>query len=347
MRSAQLSRKVVDELTADGLSDDGGNGRRHVIEARGLVKRYGPKTAVNNLSFTVTPGAVTGFLGPNGAGKSTTMRMIVGLDTPTEGAVAVNGKPYREHRSPLHEVGALLEAKSIHAGRSARNHLLALAATHGLGQRRVDEVLATVGLTDVAGKRVGGFSLGMGQRLGLAGALLADPATLILDEPINGLDPGGIQWMRNLLRTLAGEGRTVFVSSHLMSEMALTAERLVVIGRGRLIAETTVADFTAMASSNVVRVRTPSAAQLRDILERQGGTVTQPPGAAPPELDVLNFAGVSNVQIGEAAAANGIVLHELTPVAASLEQAFIELTGDTVEYGPAPTASGYAQGSAA
>ncbi len=317
-----------------------------MIEARGLVKRYGSKTAVNNLSFTVTPGAVTGFLGPNGAGKSTTMRMIIGLDTPTEGAVTVNGKPYVQHRAPLHEVGALLEAKSIHAGRSARNHLLALAATHGLGRHRVDEVLATVGLTEVAGKRVGGFSLGMGQRLGLAGALLADPATLILDEPINGLDPGGIQWMRNLLRTLASEGRTVFVSSHLMSEMALTAERLVVIGRGRLIAETTVADFTAMASSNVVRVRTPMAAQLRDLLERQGGTVAQPPGA-PPEPDVLNFAGVSNVQIGEAAAANGIVLHELTPVAASLEQAFIELTGDTVEYGPAPTAAGYAQGSAA
>jgi ABC-2 type transport system ATP-binding protein len=307
-----------------------------VIEAHGLLKRYGSKVAVDHLSFTVTPGAVTGFLGPNGAGKSTTMRMIIGLDAPTEGGVTVNGKRYVEHRAPLHEVGALLEAKSIHAGRSARNHLLALAATHGLGVRRVDEVLGIVGLSDVAAKRVGGFSLGMGQRLGLAGALLADPSTLILDEPVNGLDPGGIQWMRNLLRGLAAEGRTVFVSSHLMSEMALTAERLVVIGRGRLIAETTVSEFTARASSNVVRVRTPADVQLRDLITAQGGSLTDQPNTQP-EPGLMFVAGLSSPQIGEIAAANGVVLHELTPVSASLEQAFIELTGDTVEYGAAPT----------
>ncbi len=308
-----------------------------MIEARGLIKRYGSKTAVDDLTFTVAPGVVTGFLGPNGAGKSTTMRLIIGLDSPTAGSVTVNGKPYAEHRMPLHEVGALLEARSIHTGRSARNHLLALARTHGIGLRRVDEVLDLVGLHDVARKRAGGFSLGMGQRLGIASAMLADPATLILDEPVNGLDPEGIRWMRGLLKGMAAEGRTVFVSSHLMSEMALTAERLVVIGRGRLIADTTVADFTAQASSDLVRVRTPARDRLRELVISAGGSITAPPGdpavgGSPDELDLLYVAGLTNAEIGDLAAAQGVALHELTPVAASLEEAFMALTHDSVEY---------------
>jgi ABC-2 type transport system ATP-binding protein len=297
-----------------------------LITAHGLVKRYGEKVAVDDLSFEVKPGIVTGFLGPNGAGKSTTMRMIIGLDTPTEGSVTVNGRAYREHHAPLHEVGALLEAKAVHNGRTARNHLLVLAATCGISARRVDELLDLVGLTAVASKRVGGFSLGMGQRLGIAGALLGDPATLILDEPVNGLDPDGILWIRHLLRALATEGRTVLVSSHLMSEMALTADHLLVIGRGRLIANVSVSDFIKQASSNLVLVRTPEADRLRELLV--GPTVHVSAGS-PGRLEIL---GLSSDDIGNLAAANGIALHELVPQQASLEEAFMNLTHDSLEY---------------
>src|SRR5947199_8047321 len=234
---------------------------RRVIEARGLTKNYGDKRAVDAVTFSVQPGVVTGFLGPNGSGKSTTMRLILGLDAATSGDVTVNGKHYRDHRAPLHEVGALLEARSVHTGRSAYYHLLSLAQTHGIGRKRVDELIDLVGLHEVARKRAGKFSLGMGQRLGIATALLGDPHTLILDEPVNGLDPEGIRWIRNLLRNLADEGRTIFVSSHLMSEMSLMADQLIVVGRGRLIADTTVEDFIRQASSDTVRVRTPQVAQ--------------------------------------------------------------------------------------
>ena len=299
-----------------------------MIDARGLVKRYGDKVAVQDLSFQVKPGIVTGFLGPNGAGKSTTMRMIVGLDAPTSGRVTVNGKAYSAHRAPLHEVGAVLEAKAVHNGRSARNHLLALAATTGISARRVDELLGLVGLSDVASKRIGGFSLGMGQRLGIASALLGDPATLILDEPVNGLDPEGILWIRNLLRSLAGEGRTVFVSSHLMSEMELTADHLVVIGRGQLIADVSVAEFTHQARSDLVHVRSPHAERLRDLLVGPTVHVTV---TAPGRLEVI---GLTSDQIGDVAAANMIAIHELVPHQASLEQAFMKLTRDAVEYQP-------------
>jgi ABC-2 type transport system ATP-binding protein len=297
-----------------------------MIEARGLTKRYGDKIAVDDLSFVVRPGIVTGFLGPNGAGKSTTMRMIVGLDAPTAGDVTVNGRRYADHRAPLHEVGVLLEARAIHTGRSAENHLRALAATTGIGRRRVDEVIDLVGLHEVAGKRVGAFSLGMGQRLGIASALLGDPATVMLDEPVNGLDPEGILWIRTLLKGLAAEGRTVFVSSHLMSEMAVTAEHLIVIGRGQLIRDVSVQEFIASASANSVHVRSPQAAQLRDVLLGAGVSVAS---SVAGELDVT---GLSSEQIGDRAAATGITLHELSPVQASLEQAFMELTNDSVEY---------------
>jgi ABC-2 type transport system ATP-binding protein len=297
-----------------------------MIEARGLTKKYGEKTAVDDLSFTVRPGIVTGFLGPNGAGKSTTMRMIIDLDNPTSGAVTVNGKRYSQHRAPLHEVGALLEARAVHTGRSARNHLLAMAATVGIGRRRVDEVIDLVGLHEVAAKRAGKFSLGMGQRLGIASALLGDPATVMLDEPVNGLDPEGILWIRNLLKRLAAEGRTVFVSSHLMSEMALTAEHLIVVGRGKLIRDVSVREFIASASVNSVRVRTPQAAQLRDLLLGGGVTVAS---SAEGELAVT---GLTTDEVGIRAAAAGITLLELSPVQASLEEAFMELTADAVEY---------------
>jgi ABC-2 type transport system ATP-binding protein len=297
-----------------------------MIEARAVTKRYGDKTAVDDLTFTVRPGVVTGFLGPNGAGKSTTMRMILGLDAPTSGGVTVNGKHYAEHTAPLHEVGALLEAKAVHSGRSAYYHLLSLALTTGIPRRRVDEVIDMVGLRDVARRRVGGFSLGMGQRLGVAAALLGDPATLVLDEPVNGLDPEGILWIRTLLRALAAEGRTVFVSSHLMSEMALTAEHLIVIGRGKLIADLSVRDFTELASRKVVRVRTPEAARLRDLVVGADVSVT---GVEP---DVLEIAGLNSEAIGKAACAAAIPLIELTPVQASLEEAFMELTQDAVEF---------------
>ncbi|HYS36485.1 MAG TPA: ABC transporter ATP-binding protein [Pseudonocardiaceae bacterium] len=297
-----------------------------MIEARAVTKRYGDKTAVDDLTFTVRPGVVTGFLGPNGAGKSTTMRMILGLDAPTSGGVTVNGKRYAEHTAPLHEVGALLEAKAVHSGRSAYYHLLSLALTTGIPRRRVDEVIDMVGLRDVARRRVGGFSLGMGQRLGVAAALLGDPATLVLDEPVNGLDPEGILWIRTLLRALAAEGRTVFVSSHLMSEMALTAEHLIVIGRGKLIADLSVRDFTELASRKVVRVRTPEAGRLRDLLVGADVSVT---GLEP---DLLEVAGLNSEAIGKAACAAAVPLVELTPVQASLEEAFMELTQDAVEF---------------
>jgi ABC-2 type transport system ATP-binding protein len=297
-----------------------------MIEANGLTKNYGEKRAVDNLSFTIQPGAVTGFLGPNGSGKSTTMRLILGLDAPTSGTVLVNGKRYREHKAPLYEVGALLEARSVHTGRSAYNHLLSLAQTQGIPKSRVLELIDLVGLHEVSRKRVGQFSLGMGQRLGIATALLGDPQTLLLDEPINGLDPEGIHWIRTLLKTLASEGRAVFVSSHLMSEMALTADRLIVIGRGRLIADTTVDEFVRRASGNVVRVRSPQASALRELLLGPNVTVTSS------EAQVLDVDGLAAEQIGETAAANGIVLHELTPLQASLEDAFMELTSDDVEY---------------
>src|SRR6266700_934466 len=241
-----------------------------MIEAEGLVKRYGEKTAVNGLTFTVRPGIVTGFLGPNGSGKSTTMRLIVGLDAPSAGTVRVNGKPYAQHATPLREVGVMLEARAVHTGRSAHNHLLALAATHGVGRKRVDEVIDLVGLREVARKRVGGFSLGMGQRLGIASALLGDPQTVMLDEPVNGLDPEGVRWVRTLLRGLAAEGRTVFVSSHLMSEMALTAEHLIVIGRGQMIADTSVEEFIKQASNTTVLVRTPETERLVRLLRGAG-----------------------------------------------------------------------------
>jgi ABC-2 type transport system ATP-binding protein len=297
-----------------------------MIEAQGLSKDYGAKRAVDGLSFVVRPGIVTGFLGPNGSGKSTTMRLILGLDAPTAGVVRVNGKLYREHPAPLHEVGALLEARSVHTGRSAQNHLLALAQTQGISKRRVAELIDLVGLHDVTRKRAGEFSLGMGQRLGIATALLGDPATVMLDEPVNGLDPEGIHWIRTLLRQLAAEGRTVFVSSHLMSEMALTADHLIVIGRGRLIADTSVEEFVGRASKNVVRVRSPQAARLRELV-------------AGPDVDVLvlepgvlEVTGLTPEQIGDAAAENGLTLHELTPQQASLEEAFMELTRDDIEF---------------
>jgi ABC-2 type transport system ATP-binding protein len=297
-----------------------------MIEAHGLTKRYGERTAVSDLSFTVRPGVVTGFLGPNGAGKSTTMRMILGLDAPTSGSVTVNGKAYAEHRAPLHEVGAMLEARAIHTGRTAYNHLLAMAATTGIPRSRVDEVVDVVGLRQVARKRVGGFSLGMGQRLGIASALLGDPATLVLDEPVNGLDPEGILWIRTLLKDLAAEGRTVLLSSHLMSEMALTAEHLIVVGRGRLIADTSVAEFVSGAAGSSVRVRTDDAERLRRLLAGPDVSV------ASVDQSVLEVTGLTSERIGRIALEAGVALAELTPQQASLEEAFMELTKDAVEY---------------
>lgn len=296
-----------------------------MIEARDLRKRYGAKTAVDGVSFTVRAGKVTGFLGPNGAGKSTTMRMIVGLDRPSGGEVTVNGKPYAKHAAPLREVGALLEAKAAHTGRTARSHLRALAQTHGIPAARVDEVIELVGLTAVAGKRVGGFSLGMGQRLGIAAALLGDPSTLILDEPVNGLDPDGVLWVRRLLQRLASEGRTVFISSHLMSEMALVANHLIVIGRGQILADADIDDFLDGAAGSRVRVRSPELNRLRDILVAGGAEVAM-------DGEALDATGLTIEAIGEAAAANGIILHELASRKASLEDAFMKLTGDSIEY---------------
>ncbi|MGB8651416.1 MAG: ATP-binding cassette domain-containing protein [Mycobacteriales bacterium] len=296
-----------------------------MIEARGLTKEYGAKRAVDDLTFTVRPGIVTGFLGPNGAGKSTTMRLVLGLDLPTRGSVTVNGKRYRDHVAPLHEVGALLEARAVHTGRSAYNHLLAQAQTCGLPRSRVDEVIEAVGLQDVARKRAGGFSLGMGQRLGIATALLGDPRTVILDEPVNGLDPEGIRWIRDLLKTLAAEGRTVFVSSHLMSEMALTAEHLIVIGRGRLIADTSTADFIAGASRNLVRVRTTDPDGLRAVLAGPDVVVRE-------SGDALEVEGLTTDQIGIAAASARLTILELATQQASLEEAFMGMTSEAVEF---------------
>jgi ABC-2 type transport system ATP-binding protein len=297
-----------------------------VIEAHQLTKRYADKTAVENLSFTVRPGLVTGFLGPNGAGKSTTMRMILGLDTPTSGSVTVNGRAYVDYPAPLRQVGALLDAKAVHTSRSAADHLRVMAATTGIGRARVEQVIDLVGLRDVADKRAGGFSLGMGQRLGIASALLGDPQTLILDEPVNGLDPEGVLWIRTLLTRLAAEGRTVFLSSHLMSEMALTAQHLIVIGRGRLIRDMSVDDFIASASRSSVFVRSPDDARLRELLLKDGIEVSSP---APGQLEVT---GLTSDEIGRRASAHGVTLLELSPVQASLEEAFMALTHDAVEY---------------
>ena len=297
-----------------------------MIVTHGLSKRFGKTLAVNNLSFSVTPGVVTGFLGPNGSGKSTTMRMIMGLDRPDAGETTVNGVPYAELRWPLREVGALLDAKAFHPGRSARNHLIALAQTNDIPLPRVDEVLDIVGLTSVADKRAGKFSLGMGQRLGIANALLGDPGVLLFDEPVNGLDPEGIRWVRHLLRDLAAEGRTVLVSSHLINEMALTADRLVVIGRGRLIAETTVDEFTAENSTEAVRIVTPSPQRFVATLSRAGARPTVGDDGA------IIVTDVSAADVGELAAKAALTLHELTPLRASLEDVFMELTADSVEY---------------
>ena len=305
-----------------------------MIEVRGLTKRFGTTVAVDDLSFTVGPGRVTGFLGPNGAGKTTTMRVILGLDRPTSGSALVNGRPYAGLRRPLHEVGALLDAKGVHPGRSARAHLTWMAQSNGIPARRVDEVLDLVGLTPVANRRAGGFSLGMGQRLGIAAAMLGDPGVLLLDEPVNGLDPEGIVWVRNLLRHLAAQGRSIFVSSHLMSEMALTADHVVVIGRGRLIADTSITEFISGSSQLEVLVRSPQAKTLCGLLVDAGADVRAEAGGG------WRVRGLSSAQIGEIAADHRVTLHELSPQQASLEEVFMQLTQDAVEFAaeevPAP-----------
>ena len=307
-----------------------------MIEAQDLTKRYGDKVAVDHLSFRVEPGRVTGFLGPNGAGKSTTMRLVLGLDRPAAGRATINGRPYTELAQPLRTVGALLEARAMHPGRSARNHLLFLAQTQGLPSRRVDEVLDLVGLHEVARKRTKGYSLGMGQRVGIAAAMLGDPSVLLLDEPVNGLDPEGILWVRNLIKQLASEGRTVFVSSHLMNEMAVTADHLIVIGKGKLIADCSTREFISRSSEKSVLVRSPDADRLADLIAADGGkAIAQPPSDG--QAAAMSVTGLEAPRIGEIAAANRIVLHELTPQLASLEEAFIELTAGSVEYGGGET----------
>jgi ABC-2 type transport system ATP-binding protein len=311
-----------------------------MIDAQHLTKRYGTKTAVDDLTFTVRPGIITGFLGPNGAGKSTTMRMILGLDAPTSGTVTVGGKRYREHAKPLQVVGALLEARAVHTSRSAYHHLLALAATHGIARGRVLDVIDMVGLQDVAHRRAGGFSLGMGQRLGIASALLADPEALVLDEPVNGLDPEGIRWIRDLLKSLAAEGHTVFVSSHLMSEMAVTADHVIVVGRGRLMADMPMSELIAQASSSAVLVRSPQAVALAAAL---AGPDVATSLTTPQTLEVT---GLTAAQVGDRARDLGIGLHGLAPKQASLEQAFMEMTRDEVEY-QATTPTGHTLRSAA
>ena len=308
-----------------------------MIEAVNLTKRYGKKTAVDNISFTVEPGTVTGFLGPNGAGKSTTMRMIMGLDKPTSGKVTVNGHPYRDLSAPLCEVGALLDAKGLHGSRNARNHLRQLAASNGIPTKRVDAVLEITGLTSVAKKRVKGFSLGMGQRLGIAAALLGDPGVLLFDEPVNGLDPEGVKWVRETCRRLAGEGRTVFISSHLMSEMAQTADHLLVIGRGRILTAGPVDDVIASATTDRVRVASPQATRLAELM------ASHKLAARPVEPSVLETTATTAATIGEIAAKNGIVLHELTTIRASLEEAYMTLTSDSVEYRADPTSQNQVQ----
>ncbi len=297
-----------------------------MIEAHGLTKRYGTTTAVDDLSFEVRPGQVTGFLGPNGAGKSTTLRMVLGLDTPTGGEVTIDGRPYSSLKRPLFKVGAMLEAKAIHEGRSAYNHLLCMAQSNGIGRDRVESVLETVGLTSVAKKRVGTFSLGMGQRLGIAAALLGDPGVLIFDEPVNGLDPEGIVWIRTLMRSLAGEGRTVFVSSHLMAEMALTADHVIVIGRGKLLAEASIDELIQGSAQNFVRVRSNQDAELAALVVEKGGVSRRETDGA------LAVTGITATAIGELAGTNGIFLHELSPQEVSLEEVYMELTHDAVEY---------------
>ena len=307
-----------------------------MIEATALTKRYGSTVAVDDLSFTVADGRVTGFLGPNGAGKSTTMRLIVGLDAPSSGRVTVNGCSYHDRRFPLHEVGALLEAKAVHPSRTARSHLRWLAQSNGISPRRVDEVLEQVGISAVARKRAGTFSLGMSQRLGIAAALLGDPEVLLLDEPVNGLDPEGIQWVRRLLRSLASEGRTVFVSSHLMSEMALTADHLIVIGKGRLITDASVEDVIAQASANHVKVVSPQSAALRSLIIAAGADVVADGD------DTLIVTGLECREVGIIAANGGVTLYELSRQEASLEEAFMEMTRDSVEYLADPNAAGSA-----
>jgi ABC-2 type transport system ATP-binding protein len=298
-----------------------------MIEARNLTKSYGSTRAVDGLSFDVLPGRVTGFLGPNGAGKSTTMRMIIGLDRPSAGSVVVDGREYGEIRRPLHQVGAVLEARAVHGGRSAYNHLLCLAQSNGIARARVREVLELVGLEQVGRRRARGFSLGMSQRLGLAAALLGDPPVLLCDEPINGLDPEGILWIRTLLRSLAAEGRTVFVSSHLMSEMALTADHVIVVGKGKLIADASTSEIIGRSSLNYVRVRTPALGRLAELLSNAGAAVETDPADW-----VLQVSGLSAAEIGDLAAEHAITLHELSPQTASLEAAFMELTRDSVDF---------------
>ena len=307
-----------------------------MIAVNELTKRYGDVTAVDAITFTVKPGIVTGFLGPNGAGKSTTMRTILGLDRPTSGTATVNGRAFREAKAPLTELGAMLEAKAVDKGRSARNHLLAVGATIGVGRRRVDEMLDMVGLADVAKKNAGGFSLGMGQRLGIATALIGNPGVVMLDEPVNGLDPDGILWIRNLLQQLAAEGRTVFVSSHLMSEMELTAEHLIVIGRGRILADMSMEGFIAMSSQHRVVVESPDAQRLRDLLAGPDVSITSN------EPSRLEIEGVTAPRVGEVAAAHGVVLHQLADIAPSLEEAFMELTADSVTFHGSVSAEGSA-----
>jgi ABC-2 type transport system ATP-binding protein len=327
----------------------GFTGTTGLIEAHDLTKRFGDKVAVDHLTFSVAPGRVTGFLGPNGAGKSTTMRLVLGLDRPQSGTATIGGRTYSQLSKPLRTVGALLEARSVHTGRSARNHLLVLAQTQDLPVRRVDEVLDLVGLRDVARKRAGGFSLGMSQRLGIAAAMLGDPKVLMLDEPANGLDPEGIRWIRTLMQHLASEGRTVFVSSHLMSEMAVTADHLIVIGRGKLIADSSTQEFIQRSSERSVLVRTPDGDRLRDLIVAEGGTVrpeetgngngngaealARTDGLAGEGVASMVVTGLPAPRIGELAASASVVLHELAPRLASLEEAFMELTADSVEYG--------------
>jgi len=297
-----------------------------MITAEGLTKRFGDKTAVQDVSFTIRPGTVTGFLGPNGAGKSTTMRMIVGLDRPTAGRTTVNGQEYRRLRAPLTEVGVLLDAKAVHTGRSARNHLRSMAATHGIPTSRVDEVIDLAGIGSVARKRAGKFSLGMGQRLGIASALLGDPHTLILDEPVNGLDPEGVRWVRQFVRHAASEGRTVLLSSHLMSEMSQTADHVIVMGRGQVLADAPIQDLVRSWTANSVLVRTPRAAELASAL---AGPDVEIITSGPETLEVN---GIPASRIGDVAAAERIALHELTPTTGSLEDAYLALTGESVEY---------------
>lgn len=330
-----------------------------LIEAQDLTKRFGDKVAVDHLSFTVEPGRVTGFLGPNGAGKSTTMRLIVGLDRPDSGTATIGGLAYHQLARPLATVGALLEARALHPGRSARNHLLVLAETQGFPARRADEVLDLVGLTGVARKRAGGFSLGMTQRLGIAAAMLGNPQVLLLDEPVNGLDPEGIRWVRTLMQHLAGEGRTIFVSSHLMSEMSVTADRLIVIGRGRLIASSSMQEFIQRSSERSVLVRTPDWDRLAELITAAGGVVQPQPPANGTPADIaaagdgaaavpgMTITGLPAPRIGELAASAQVVLYELTPQLASLEEAFMELTADSVEYGDTTAARAAAAAQAA